>query len=148
MIYLTDEDDARTAYQCVITSGGVSSSTRQIKWHAANLRCIKDDNNVDVLNEKVDKTKNDFFVKSWFNKSQGSITFEVDIKQNSRVTLYLFTLSGKKIKELISNEFAGGTHQFSWDGTCNNGRNISNGTYYYQLIVGNNQITGQCMFLR
>ena len=111
------------------------------------MRCIKDDNS-DVYNGKVHKTGNSIMVNSRFNKAQGIVTFEIEFRQKSKATLSIFNITGKKIKELSSGIYNPGIHQLTWDGISDNGNVVSNGTYYYQLTVGNRIITGQCMFLR
>lgn len=87
-------------------------------------------------------------VKKVFNAKQGSIVFEMNIKHPGRVQLFLFTITGKKIKEFTSHITNPGIHRFNWDGMSYENYMISNGTYYYQLIVGNDQRTGQFVYVR
>ena len=141
-----DEDGPRYIDHVVFSSSGVRRQSNS-KWQGASLRCIKDDNST-INGLKKNENTGDFMVRKVFDANQSTLVFEMNIKQPGRVELFLFTITGKKIKEFTSDIANPGIHRVNWDGISYDGDMISNGTYYYQLIIGNEQRTGQFIYVR
>lgn len=62
-----------------------------------------------------------------------AITFKIDNK--AFATLRIIDLSGKEIKIINESILKNGIHEFSWDGTNNNGQSCSKGVYMLMLEV-------------
>ncbi len=60
-----------------------------------------------------------------------AVTFELTAQ--ARVTLDIFTLSGRKIRSLELDCPEAGRHAFDWDGLDEAGDEIANGTYLYRV---------------
>ncbi len=60
-----------------------------------------------------------------------AVTFELTAQ--ARVTLDIFTLSGRKIRSLELDCPEAGRHAFDWDGLDESGDEIANGTYLYRV---------------
>jgi hypothetical protein len=72
--------------------------------------------------------------------SQTSIRFNLAHAEN--VTLRIYDMLGKEIRTLVSGQtFSNGLNSINWDGRDNVGNLVSTGTYYYQLIAGENTQT-------
>jgi hypothetical protein len=68
--------------------------------------------------------------------SQTQITF--DIHNTATIQLHIYDANGSLVKSLIRNETRDeGSYQVQWDGTNDQGKNLSSGVYFYKLIVGN-----------
>jgi len=68
------------------------------------------------------------------------------ITHNKHVLLDIFDISGRKIKSLVNKSMHTGNYSVRWDGTDDQGNNVSTGTYIYQLKM-NNQILTKKMLL-
>jgi flagellar hook assembly protein FlgD len=139
--------DARDAYECVITSSGVKTNTVQIKWHAANIRCIKNDTTVNVQQENMTEKDNSFIVRTWFYKARNMLTFELT-GNKPLVQLSLYNSKGIKIRILYSNGNETDQHRIVWDGTDLASRTVSSGRYYYRIQAGIETVTGQFAYIR
>ena len=68
--------------------------------------------------------------------SQTQITF--DLYNSASIQLHIYDTNGSLVKTLINSETRNeGSYQIKWDGTNNQGQNLSSGVYFYKLIVGN-----------
>ncbi|MFH2050429.1 MAG: T9SS type A sorting domain-containing protein, partial [bacterium] len=65
-----------------------------------------------------------------FNNST-TISFEIPYKEE--VSLKIYNILGKEVKQLINKELSAGTYNLEWDGTDNKGQVVSSGVYFYKL---------------
>ena len=71
---------------------------------------------------------------STFNP-QTTIAFEIPSQQD--VTLRVFDLSGRLVRNLIQGELrTPGRHEVVWNGRDDAGRQVASGTYFYRLEAG------------
>ena len=52
------------------------------------------------------------------------------------MTLSVYNIKGQRVKYLVNNQILAGEHLIVWDGTDNNGKDVSSGIYLYKLKVG------------
>ncbi|MFC1731044.1 FlgD immunoglobulin-like domain containing protein, partial [candidate division KSB1 bacterium] len=64
-----------------------------------------------------------------------TITYE--IPKTSRVSIRIYNLLGQHIKTLVDTEQAAGQYIISWDGTNDNGAQVSSGVYIYNMTAQN-----------
>ena len=62
---------------------------------------------------------------------------------NTRVTLIVFDVLGRKIKTLVNENQRPGQYEINFDAS-----NLSNGIYYYQLIIGDFQETKKMVLIK
>lgn len=68
--------------------------------------------------------------------SQTQIT--IDLHNTATIQLYIYDANGSLVKSLINGETRDeGSYQVKWDGTNDQGKNLSSGVYFYKLKVGN-----------
>jgi len=74
---------------------------------------------------------------SEFNVSEGypnpfnpSTTFRIVLSERSRVSIKVYDILGREVRQLISGEYEAGTHQVVWDGKNGKGMVCSTGVYY------------------
>ncbi|MBN2321816.1 MAG: T9SS type A sorting domain-containing protein [Acidobacteria bacterium] len=70
------------------------------------------------------------------NPFNPSTRINYQLEKDSRVSLSVFDLSGRKVKDLFSGDQVSGSHQVEWDGTDGSGRRVSNGCYIIRLEAG------------
>jgi hypothetical protein len=72
-----------------------------------------------------------------FNSST-AIRYHLPPQSNqNHVQLIVYNLIGEKVRTLINEKQAGGTHLAYWDGKNEQGEKVSSGVYLYQLKVNN-----------
>ena len=62
-------------------------------------------------------------------------TFELSLEAD--VSIYVYTLGGKKIKNFKSKTYQPGFHSIVWDGRNEYGKLLSNGVYLYKIMANN-----------
>ncbi len=75
---------------------------------------------------------------------------EIPFIANSQdhVTLTIFDMLGKVVREFEIDIVSTGLYQVTWDATCKDGRPAGNGVYIYRLQTSNFQATQKMMLLR
>ena len=71
------------------------------------------------------------------NPFNPTTTIEYQIPENSTVTVSVFDINGKLVKNLVKAEQNAGLHQIAWDGTNQNGIKVASGIYIYLVKAGN-----------
>lgn len=69
------------------------------------------------------------------------------LPRSSRIKLEIFNISGERVRTLIDQRYAGGSHSVVYDGTNDQGELQSTGIYFYQLKVENRFIQSKQMLL-
>ncbi|MCK5832505.1 T9SS type A sorting domain-containing protein [bacterium] len=80
-----------------------------------------------------------------FNAACG-ITF--DIPSDSKVTLEVFDMMGRKISTVADGDFAPGTHRVIWNGNDDYDREVSSGVYFYRMNAGDFKASGRMVLIR
>lgn len=52
---------------------------------------------------------------------------------DGRVTLDVYNVLGQKVRTLVNQDMASGTHEADWDGRDGNGNTMSTGVYFYRI---------------
>ena len=68
--------------------------------------------------------------------------------ENIIVSIQVFNTNGQLVKTIFTGLLPGGQHQFSWDGTNNNGINSPSGIYFTRFMAGNMIKTNKMMLIR
>jgi outer membrane protein assembly factor BamB len=78
-----------------------------------------------------------------FNLSQNypnpfnpSTTINFSLPQKQMVKLIVYDILGKEVKTLVNGEKDAGSYNVQWNGTNNNGVNVSTGIYIYRITAG------------
>ncbi len=67
---------------------------------------------------------------------------------NSYTELLVYDIQGKVIKHLVAENLPSGNYLTKWGGRNNAGDPVSSGIYFYQLKVGEHQVTGKMNLLK
>ncbi len=71
-----------------------------------------------------------------------------DIPKAIKVNISVFNLMGQKIKTLKNEKITPGYHVVQWDGTNDNGMQVSTGMYFYTLQTGAKSVMRKMLFLK
>ena len=80
-----------------------------------------------------------------FNTST-TITFQLALP--SQVELAIYSISGQRLRTLISGSLPAGHHRLQWDGRNERGESVASGAYLYQLLAGDFVATRQLTLLK
>ncbi len=58
------------------------------------------------------------------------------LPQATQTELVVYTIDGRRVTTLVSEQMPAGEHNVSWDGHDDNGRQVASGAYFYRLIAG------------
>jgi hypothetical protein len=123
----TDDDDDRV----------VSENERDLEEALAAE--LADD--VDAGPERAFGTPNPFTAFT-------TVTFVVGGSGTQEVTLAVYDLAGRMVRELARGPREPGTHEARWDGRGADGSPARSGVYFVRGVVGSQRIAGQLTFLR
>jgi immune inhibitor A len=79
-------------------------------------------------------------------KKQAVISFSLD--RTAPVSISVYDVAGRLVKDLANNPFPAGRHEVKWDGTDYAGRSVSAGVYFYRVASDKNLVTGKVSLLR
>lgn len=69
------------------------------------------------------------------------------INKTADVNLSVYSINGRLVKTIENRNYNSGTHSVIWDGTDNNGSEVSSGLYFYRLTVNGNESETEKMML-
>jgi hypothetical protein len=72
-------------------------------------------------------------LKVFPNPFNTTISLEFEIQKISKVNLSIFSITGQKIKDLVSDYLSVGRHIYRWDGVDMSGKKVASGIYIVRL---------------
>ena len=76
-----------------------------------------------------------FYIRQNYpNPFNPATAIEYTLPHDAPVSLIVYSMTGRRVKILISGVQNAGVHQVVWDGTDHSGRQIASGVYFYQLL--------------
>ncbi len=97
--------------------------------------------------EEVVPISTNILNENYPNPFNPSTTISYNLIEDSNVELSIYNLKGQKVKQLVKNHLSAGQHSVNWNGTDNNGKDVSSGIYLYKLKVGNHYTSTKKMIL-
>jgi|GEM_PF-1647409 len=68
------------------------------------------------------------------NPFNASTIISYELPENAKVTLRIYNLLGQEVRALLSDKNQpAGSHQVTWDGTDNTGKQLPSGLYFFQI---------------
>ncbi len=72
------------------------------------------------------------------NPFNPSTSFSITLPLDKAVSVKVYDVAGRLVRTIVNNRaFAAGTHEFTWDGRSDAGRQVASGSYLYTLEYGN-----------
>jgi len=75
-------------------------------------------------------------------------TLAFSIKSASHVSLTVYDVAGRQVRELVSGHRAPGVYKAVWDGTDGRGARVASGVYFYKLVAGSFSDTKKMILLK
>lgn len=75
-------------------------------------------------------------------------TIAYSVREAAPVVLKIYNLKGQKVRTLVDEVKAAGSHQVRWNGTDDNNIQVSSGVYFYKLAAGNFTAAKRMMLLK
>jgi hypothetical protein len=73
---------------------------------------------------------------------------EFTIPRTGQVSLVIFDVSGKRVRDLLEGTLPAGRHEFAWDGRGEDGSAAAAGVYFYRLRAAGESLTRKMVLLR
>ena len=94
-----------------------------------------------------------FYVQQNYpNPFNPATAIEYALPHEALVSLIVYSMTGRRVKILISGVQNAGVHQVVWDGTDHSGRQVASGVYFYRLLYKdteqNRVHTGKMMLVK
>jgi hypothetical protein len=106
-------------------------------------------NPLGIGNDGPEPTTNNFVLKQNYpNPFNPSTTINYELSERSRVEIFIYNISGQKIRTLINAEQQAGSYKVQWDGKNNQGISVASGMYLYQLKKEGSSITRKMILIR
>lgn len=67
------------------------------------------------------------------NPFNPTTTIRFALPEDATVSLRIYNIHGQLVRTLANGSFSAGSHNFTWDGTDENGLKVVSGMYFYQL---------------
>jgi len=77
-------------------------------------------------------------LQNYPNPFNASTVISYELSENAEVTLAVYNLQGKKVKQLASDIQSSGRYQVTWHGVDEAGQNIASGIYFCQVSITTN----------
>lgn len=87
-------------------------------------------------------------MQNYPNPFNASTTIDFSIPDQSLVSLEVFNIRGQKVKTLVQNDLAAGSHAISWNGTNEAGASVASGVYYYRLSIPGEEQTAKMLLIK
>jgi len=87
-------------------------------------------------------------IRNYPNPFNPDTHISFQLPEEGRVSLTVFDARGRLVRTLADKSFPKGSHTVLWNGSDEQGREISSGVYYYRLIHQNEEITGKMLLLK
>ena len=82
------------------------------------------------------------------NPFGSSTVIAFSLPKESKVTLAIYDITGRMVKNLVDREMGAGNHTLRWDGKDQTGREVTSGIYFYRLKAGDFTQTNKMVVLR
>lgn len=74
--------------------------------------------------------------------------FQYTLSVHGHVEITIYDILGQRVRSLVDMIQPQGSHRIMWCGEDDTGQEVSQGTYFYRLIVGDFSTTGKILFLK
>jgi hypothetical protein len=82
------------------------------------------------------------------NPFNPSTTIEIRLPMQSNLTVAIYDIVGKKVKDFVYEHVPAGTHQIRWDGVNANGTPAASGVYFCQVRANNHVAVRRMLLLK
>ena len=117
------------------------------KWFPTgySILCYDDNTSTNVF----EKAPLSFSLDSYPNPFNPSTTLSLTLPESGRLFLDIYSITGQKVRRIAADQYyAGGNHQFGWDGKNERGENVSSGMYIARASIGKYTTAKKMLLMR
>ena len=82
------------------------------------------------------------------NPFNPSTTVEFSVPRSGPVSIAIYDVQGRRVAMLVKDTMAAGVYRVRWDGTSEDGRELSSGVYFARLVAAGSRDTARLMMLK
>jgi len=75
-------------------------------------------------------------------------TISYSIEKDDHVSIDVFNVKGQKVRTLVNDRLTAGSHTIQWNGTDDNGKNVSSGIYFFNMKSGKYTSTRKMILMK
>ena len=105
-----------------------NDDTKEI-WQATKL----DLSTLNYVGADNDAPELKFALSNYPNPFNPTTTISFSIPNDGKVNLEVFNAKGQKVKTLVNERKAAGSHSIVWNGTDSRGNTLNSGVYFYKI---------------
>jgi arabinogalactan endo-1,4-beta-galactosidase len=100
------------------------------------------------VEEKYVPVNSFMLCQNYPNPFNNSTLITYELKENTAVSIIVYDVSGRKIKELVNHDLSKGVYRVYWDGKDNSGNEISSGIYFIRMNTHNYKKSIKALLLK
>jgi len=121
-----------------------------------SVRCIHDTwvGSPGQLYTEVEEQENSLIpgdytlLQNYPNPFNPATTIMYEMLNPGKVKIEIFDIAGRNIKTLVNKDVNSGKHSVLWDGKDNSGKQVTSGTYFYNLTINGVSLTKKMLLIR
>jgi len=138
-------DNFRKTYQLPSTFQQTSTPITWIKYEPTT---IEEFVNPAAVNYEPSLKGIPITVSNYPNPFNASTEIHVTLSAEARLSISIYSMSGQRVRNLLSTSFRAGEHIIRWDGTNDAGSNVSSGMYIVGVYTGNRTVSHRMMLIK
>ena len=129
-------------------NGDIVFSSASFATDKPHLYMIEHGGTLDVSEENSLVPNEVVISQNYPNPFNPETTLQYSISADELVSIKVYDILGNKIKTLIEQWKSAGAHTEMWNGQNDNSQAVSSGVYFYQIKVGDKQVTKKMIFAK
>jgi hypothetical protein len=89
-----------------------------------------------TLDPQVTRVYHNRLDQNFPNPFNPATTLAFSIKDAGHVSLTIYDVAGRRVRELVNERRDRGAYKIPWNGENDSGQRVSSGVYFYKLVVG------------
>jgi hypothetical protein len=106
------------------------------------------DINTSVTENNPEIPLENYLYQNYPNPFNGQSVIKFNLRKSGEVSLEVYNILGKKVRNLINKEMPNGFHSVTWDGRNDKGERVSSGVYFYKLKASGFSLSRKMLFLQ
>jgi hypothetical protein len=136
--------NTHVAVQCTVTTASTARTDNVLDWFTTAANCRIPGGLSDVPGFETPKPPQ--FRAALGNAYPNPMNPTTRIQftngtENGKVTLQIFDVTGRLVKNLVDGKMAAGVHEVTWDGLTEGGSSAPSGMYFYKMTGDNGNFT-------
>jgi hypothetical protein len=81
------------------------------------------------------------------NPFTANMRFAYAVPMSQHVTIGIFDLAGRRVRDLVNGEQTAGQYQAVWDGLSDDGSHVTQGIYFLRAAIGSDRRVSRLVYL-